>query len=776
MRLREVKSRDCVVPADLGRMVAGACLVLATAVSVGLAQSPAPEVMENAKKATVLVFTASSKQSEGDTPKGSGTGFFVNATGLALTNNHVVDPGHGKSEEERFKVVYETGRLVWTVVTDSGTDDEQIYRAQVLYQNEQADMAVMQVEDEDGEFLKTPHFLRFRPSKEVGVQMKAWCLGFPGGDQRRTSDDNHPVIAVTMGNVVKLPRSATGRLIGIVTDVLANPGNSGGPFIDVDGRLVGITTLAGQAEARSATTILIPADLTLTMIQRAFRRQRIPSGVDISPFYDLFVSDDRTWSLPKAARPDRLTCVTFNSGTRVCGSFVEKTMKWASPLGDIAVPTSAMAYVMVDDEHATVFLDGGDRFRVGRESRFMFTPEGGTGFPVDLEEVSWISFPRPAERPAWPEGPAFVIGGDDFHLSILGLSGNVRFRSDFGGGGVLEVPAMSLERIDSEDSDRILSLKNGSRIIGRFESHELTGRLAWSGTPVKFSFEDIDRAAFRLVDYQEVGQSREINLSESLSTSDPRLVRIAHLLDTRDMAAAGPLLEELLQDRAYRSLAASKKDQVRFLQGEHLLRMGEFARSIEVFRTLRRAKDQNVRWHARARLMLLERFPDGMFENASIDQTEVFGRAARSLAAELRREAGHGLDGIEESTPDARSEYLKLLRQGEKVEEKLLIANRLTGGVSDEYLVRLWRVTGRLHGVEIRRLEEARQELAERREGPGPGGRELTERRRRQIDQKIARSQRDTESATEAYAELQAKIQEAGFIIDDPDFIQGRDD
>ena len=100
-----------------------------------------------------MVFTAESKRKKADTPLGSGSGYFINSTGLMITNNHVVDPVHGRSPREKHMWHYKHGRLAWEIITDSGTDDEKKWDAMVLYQNESDDQAILQVHDEDGEKL-----------------------------------------------------------------------------------------------------------------------------------------------------------------------------------------------------------------------------------------------------------------------------------------------------------------------------------------------------------------------------------------------------------------------------------------------------------------------------------------------------------------------------------------------------------------------------------------------------------------------------------------------
>lgn len=752
--------------------VFGAVLIDALAGSTAQAQSMSPEVMERVKRATVMVKTAYSKSSEGDTPLGSGTGFFVNRSGLCISNDHVTDPGHGKGPREKMEIWQKYNRLTWTVVINSGTEEEEAYKANVLYSNDQADMSVLQVFDEDGALLQTPNYLAFRSSEELRRKTKLWNLGFPGGESRKKSREKNPEIAVQAGNVIDLPRSPSGRIKGIWTNILANQGNSGGPTVDVDGKLVGIATLAGGGDTgRSAITILIPADLTKEMIRIAFEEGKVSSDVDLKPFYDLFVTEERIWDLPLRNRHVDRDCVITDAGSQLCGSFAGASTIWPSPLGDIEVPHSAMAYLVTDQSEAMAFIDGGDRFAVSRDdAEFEFTPTGANSFLVDAQDVRWAAFRKPLEKPALPDEPAFVISGEQFHLSLLDVTGEVRFYVD--PVGEITLPVDQVARIERDEIDSILYTVGGSRLTGRFLPHELTGRLAWSGTPITFSFEQVQDVVIKTVTYSAALRQAEMLLVESLSTSDRRFVKIASSIDSGNLDAASSDLEHLLESDVYRNLSAQKKEEAKRLQGEVFLRTGAYMEAASVFKKLKRAEVDDVRWHARARLAMLDRYSDGIFAGQVISDPEVFERAARSLVEEHIRDAKRALEELESigfGPPPPRREYMKLVRRAGSAEGSLMIASRLCGGATEELLVRLWRNFAYLHANEAARL---RRELREFQDSSRAGGRtsgKKTDRNRRQTEQRVTRYQNDIEKAMDAFRENQTKLQDAGFIIDDSD-------
>ncbi len=754
--------------------IAVAMVVFPLAVPGASAQSIRPDVLERVKHATVMVKTSWSKSTEGDTPLGSGSGFFVNATGICITNDHVTDPGHGKNRVEKMEIWQKYNRLTWRVVTDSGTDEEAVYSANVLYSNDQADMAVMQVLDEDGEFLETPNYLAFRPSGGVEPKTKLWDLGFPGGENLTRSRDRNPPIRMQSGNVIELSRSPGGRIKGITTNILVNQGNSGGPVVDVDGRLVGIATLAGGGDGgRSAIAILIPADLTMEMIRVAFEERKIPAGVDVEPFLDVLTDAQRVFQIPTTPRREDYACMTLEEGGGViCGASAEKDITWPTLLGDITVPSALCAYVLCDedDEYGTVLLDGGDRFRIVLDKAVVpFTPTGGESRRAELnDDIASIAFALPQRQPEIPSGKVFLIGGADFHLALKDPSGDVKFDS---AAGEVSIPIEQVTRIEETDGGDIgLHTNFGAKMIGSFVDHMLEGTLAWTGTRIKFSFKDITNAELRIVDFDQLAGRRELRLSDSLSTTDNRLVKLAGLLDAGDLAAAKPSLAEIVERDVFNKLSKQKKEEVGRLEGEVLMRSGEYEAAHAAFRKLLRADVEDVRWHANARCAMLERFADGRFEGGKISEVDVFERAAEVLADEHTREARRAIEEMESRLgfgADAakRTEYLKLVRRADQTEESLLIANRLRGGATEELLVRLWRDLADLHAIEISRLRIERQSLQE----DSSGDRDAPESKRRQVERKLERFDGDVEKAAESYGEAKRKLSEAGFIIDDSD-------
>ena len=140
---------------------------------------------------------------------GHGSGFIIDPSGLAVTNNHVV-----------------TGAALLKVWI--GGDTSKTYNAKVVAVSECSDLALIDLEGEDFQYLDWHE-------GPINVGLEVYAAGFPLGE---------PQYTLTRGIVSK--EEAGGETYWasidyvIEHDATINPGNSGGPLLDEDGKVVGV--------------------------------------------------------------------------------------------------------------------------------------------------------------------------------------------------------------------------------------------------------------------------------------------------------------------------------------------------------------------------------------------------------------------------------------------------------------------------------------------------------------------------------------------------------
>ncbi len=197
-------------------------------------------------------------------PIGYGTGFVVSRDGLILTNRHVVETGPEYLRDLSIVVG-------WDILTVFGTDEEPlILEASITQQSTAVDLAWIRVEHQ---FEKA---LAFASSPSPGQNVMAY--GFPGvaqdvteemneGDTKRRDAERQAklksgeepdlmewlgkdslTITVTSGIVSAIRDTEVGLMLQ--TDAFIHGGNSGGPLVDEQGRVVAMVTLR-SAEVES---------------------------------------------------------------------------------------------------------------------------------------------------------------------------------------------------------------------------------------------------------------------------------------------------------------------------------------------------------------------------------------------------------------------------------------------------------------------------------------------------------------------------------------------
>ena len=630
-------------------------------------------VSERVRRATVLVITEIPGTKEG----GSGTGEFINNNGLLITNNHVVDPNHGKSREERAKTFHKITLPKYHVIVDSGTRVKKEYEAELIFQSEPTDLALLQLKKDSKERgPQTPCFLRFCPEGGLREGLKVWVFGFPGGLSR---DDK---VATTGGLVTELLRSQSGLVHYVESDATVHPGNSGGPFVDASGYLVGVATHKRFSEGEKDRSGAVPIHLVEDFLRTAFYEDRVPRTVNVLPFIDIFTDQDGVVEFPAYPRDSTDSTIYYRSGNQVRrGEILAQTLPVTTELGRIKVDLGKAAYLFVGERVATLIMDGGD---------YLTFPYGGTGkLPVDLagnkrnlalDKIDRIAFPRPEGVVKYPQAEGVVLEADGTRLGLSQIQGAVSISGS-------TFPLPNVASIESEDKGRqVLATADGQRLPGKVGGDPIRARTVWASEPIALSLAAVTRATVRPVDWTYVN-AKGRRLIDRLELDDEDLGRIAVLLDSPGWREGLPLLEQAAKARGR---DRKSKRNLKLMQGVAQWRAGEYEAARSVLKRLKSGRDQ-VRWIAESYQMLLDEHPDHNFRGQPLSEPDVAWRAstykARAVLHDARRRYEQALE----------LEYDKNAKELKDLEGELEAANRLELGVAQSLLMEVLRAQAEAH-------------------------------------------------------------------------------
>ncbi|MGE3925240.1 MAG: DegQ family serine endoprotease [Lautropia sp.] len=189
-------------------------------------------------------------QNQPEVPRGVGSGFFITSDGYLLTNHHVVD---GADE-------------IYVTMTD-----KREFKGKLIGSDQRTDVALVKVETSGVSPRKNGDIHRLR----VGELVLA--IGAPFGHEN----------TVTAGNLSAQGRETGDYLPFIQTDVAVNPGNSGGPLLNMRGEVIGINSqIYSRTGGFMGISFAIPIDEAMRVADQLRTTGRVVRGrigVGIAP-------------------------------------------------------------------------------------------------------------------------------------------------------------------------------------------------------------------------------------------------------------------------------------------------------------------------------------------------------------------------------------------------------------------------------------------------------------------------------------------------------------
>ncbi len=184
------------------------------------------------------------RQAPSDEPvqRGVGSGFILSADGYVMTNAHVID---GADE-------------VFVTLTD-----KREFKAQVLGADANTDVALLKI---DGQ--KLP-FLTLGVSDKIRVGEWVIAIGSPFNLEN----------TVTAGIISAKQRDTGDYLTMIQSDVAVNPGNSGGPLINMRGEVIGINSqIATLSGGYNGISFAVPIDEAIRVSEQLKKQGKVTRG------------------------------------------------------------------------------------------------------------------------------------------------------------------------------------------------------------------------------------------------------------------------------------------------------------------------------------------------------------------------------------------------------------------------------------------------------------------------------------------------------------------
>lgn len=207
---------------------------------------------------------------------GVGSGMFIRSDGMILTNHHVVE------NAERITVTL---------------DDKHKRGARLIGDDSKTDLAVIKIDPpKDKDSPSEYQTIEFGDSDAISVGDWAVAVGSPFGLNR----------SVTSGIVSAKGRAQMGILDiedFIQTDAAINPGSSGGPLLNVDGKLIGVNTaIFSQGGGFVGIGFAIPSKIAREVSEQLMTKGHVTRGYIGLSAQDMDAQLGKYFDVPKNNR------------------------------------------------------------------------------------------------------------------------------------------------------------------------------------------------------------------------------------------------------------------------------------------------------------------------------------------------------------------------------------------------------------------------------------------------------------------------------------------
>jgi serine protease Do len=243
-----------VVAGSAGEVAVRAQAARAAAPSADTLSTLLEDAARRIQPSVVRIFATSYVPGEGLLPanadlvataRASGSGVLVDPDGYVITNAHVVQGA------ARLRVEVPATRSGTSILPPAG----RIVPGILVGLDAETDLAVIKIDPQ-----KVPA-LTFGDSDDLRSGQLVLAVGSPLGLER----------SVSLGVVSSVARQleADSPMVYVQTDAAINPGSSGGPLIDAQGRLVGINTLiASQSGGSQGIGFAAPSNIVRSIYEQ----------------------------------------------------------------------------------------------------------------------------------------------------------------------------------------------------------------------------------------------------------------------------------------------------------------------------------------------------------------------------------------------------------------------------------------------------------------------------------------------------------------------------